>query len=283
MEKYIFSRHSKKPDKDNPESAKYPGLSEAGVEQARKEKAAELKRIIDEAPEKALVFIGAVSELIRTHSTARLYAEGLKELYGEEGDVVVLTKEDVDLIRKGKRSNSLSKGIEELAEFINNDENKNKKIVLANPFFIKQFSLLKRWPDEYYDYLEEKYGDDEIGFMKEWFETKGDPGIKGLKGPNPDKIAEEYLFGLERLKEVVKKYLKDRPIVMTSTSHAPDLDAVIIKLINGEVSPEAINSIMGKEFLGTNEGADVTIEGNKMQINFRGKAYEVEASKKNSK
>lgn len=285
MERYILSRHSRKPDKENPESQEYPGLSEPGVEQARKEKSAELKKIIDEAPARALIFIGATSELVRTHSTSRLYGEGLKELYQGDEDVIVLTKEDADRIRKGsldKSAKSLSQGIEKLAVFVNSPKNKDKRIVVDYPLFIEQFSFLKRWNDAYYDYLEKKYGSDEAGFMKEWLFTRGDSGIEGLRGPDPDKVAEEYLFGLERIKNFVGKYLEGRPFVATAVAHGYDLEAAIIKLIKGEVTPESFEEIIGKDFLKTTEGADITVGKNKMKIHFRGKEYDVKISEKNA-
>ena len=279
MEKKFFVfRHSDKPDEKNPESQTHPGLSEKGVEKAKEQKAREIKEIVENAPDRALIYIGGATELARTKSTAIASGEGLKALYENDESVLVLTKEEI-LSQAGK-TGSISSAIKKIIEIIESDENKNKKIVVNFPLFVKELSFDRRWDAkkdnfEYYDYLDKKYGNNEEGAFEEWSRTKGE-NIEGSEGPNPETVAEEYLFGLDRIHEFVKKYFPERPVVIGAVSHRWDLDAAILKLIKGEVTPERFREISNEKLTDTAEGAVITISGDQMKIAWRGKEFSVD-------
>ena len=284
MEKKFFVfRHSDKPDDKNPESQTHPGLSEKGVEKAKEQKTREIKGIIDNAPDRALIYIGGATELARTKSTAIAAGEGLKALYKDKESVVILTKEEI--LNQAGKTGSISSTIKKIIEIVENDENKNKKIIVDFPLFVKELSFGRRWDAkkdnfEYFDYLDKKYGDNEEGAFEEWSHTKGE-NTEGSGGPNPDTVAEEYLFGLDRINEFAKKYFPDRPIVVGAVSHRWDLDAAILKLIADEVSPKSFKEISNEKLTDTTEGTVITINGNQMKIAWRGKEFEVKIEEQN--
>ncbi len=284
MEKNFFIfRHSDKPDEKNLESQTHPGLSEKGVEKAREQKAKEIKEIVDNASDRALIYIGGATELSRTKSTAIAAGEGLKTLYENDETVLVLTKKEI-LSQAGK-TESLSSTIKKIVEIIESDENKNKKIVVDFPLFVKELSFGRRWDAkkdnfEYFDYLDKKYGDNEEGAFEEWSHTKGE-NIEGSEGPDPETVAEEYLFGLDRIHEFAKKYFPDRPVVIGAVSHRWDLDAAILKLIAGEVSPKSFKEISNEKLTDTTEGTAITIGEDQMKIAWRGKEFEIKIEEQN--
>lgn len=281
--KFFILRHSDKPDEKNPESQTHPGLSEKGVEKAKEQKAREIKEIIDNAPDRALIYIGGATELARTKSTAIAAGEGLKTLYENDETVLVLIKEEI--LNQAGKTGSISSAIKKIIEIVESDENKNKKIVVDFPLFVKELSFDRRWDAkkdnfEYYDYLDKKYGDNEEGAFEEWSHTKGE-NIEGSEGPNPETVAEEYLFGLDRLHEFAKKYFPERPVVIGAVSHRWDLDAAILKLITGEVSPKSLKEISDEKLTDTTEGATITIGGDQIKIVWRGKEFEVKIEEQN--
>ncbi|MCR4275320.1 MAG: hypothetical protein NUV83_01010 [Candidatus Wolfebacteria bacterium] len=281
--KFFILRHSDKPDEKNPESQTHPGLSEKGVEKAKEQKAREIKEIIDNAPDRALIYIGGATELARTKSTAIAAGEGLKTLYENDETVLVLIKEEI--LNQAGKTGSISSAIKKIIEIVESDENKNKKIVVDFPLFVKELSFDRRWDAkkdnfEYYDYLDKKYGDNEEGAFEEWSHTKGE-NIEGSEGPNPETVAEEYLFGLDRLHEFAKKYFPERPVVIGAVSHRWDLDAAILKLITGEVSPKSFKEISDEKLTDTTEGATITIGGDQIKIVWRGKEFEVKIEEQN--
>jgi len=285
MEKKFFVfRHSDKPDEKNPESQTHPGLSEKGAEKAMEQKAKEIKEVVDNAPDRALIYIGGATELVRTKSTAIAAGEGLKALYKDNESVVILTKEEI--ISQAGKARSISSTIKKIIEIVESDENKNKKIVVDFPLFVKELSFDRRWDAkkdnfEYYDYLDKKYGNDEEGAFEEWSRTKG-KNIEGSEGPNPETVAEEYLFGLDRIHEFVKKYFPERPVVIGAVSHRWDLDAAILKLIKGEVTPEGFKEISDEKLTDTTEGTVITISGDQMKITWRGKEFSVDIKEEES-
>jgi len=281
--KFFIFRHSDKPDEKNSESQAHPGLSEKGVEKAKEQKAREIKELIDNAPDRALIYIGGATELARTKSTAIAAGEGLKALYKDNEGVVILTKEEI--LNQAENTESISSTIKKIIEIVESDENKNKKIVVDFPLFVKELSFDRRWDAkkdnfEYYDYLDKKYGDNEEGAFEEWSHTKGE-NTEGSEGPNPETVAEEYLFGLDRLHEFAKKYFPERPVVIGAVSHRWDLDAAILKLIAGEVSPKSFKEVSNKKLTDTTEGTVITIGGNQMKIAWRGKEFEIKIEKQN--
>ncbi len=282
-ESFYITRHSIKSEESEVENHEYPGISSEGIEKGL-EKSGEIKKMIDKLPPKSIFWFGGATEAIRTKSTIRLYGEGLKDLYKDDPNVVVITKKEINqIIKEGPDEKILDK----ITNIINSEENQNKKIIIDYPLFLKQFSFGKRWKifmnlekSSYFQYLTEKYGFDEEKMFKEWIETKGK--TNDIRGPDPERIAEEYIFGMERLNKFAKKNISNRPINIGAVAHRWDLDAAILKLINGGVTAQAFEEISGGKLTDPNEGTLITLYPNSdKKILFRGKEYEIKSEAKN--
>jgi hypothetical protein len=282
-ENFYITRHSIKSEESEVENHEYPGISPEGIEKGL-EKSEEIKKMIDKLPPKSIFWFGGATEAIRTKSTIRLYGEGLKDLYKDNPNVVIITKKEIDQIIKEGQDGKISNKI---TNIINSEENQNKKIIIDYPLFLKQFSFGKRWKifmnlekSSYFRYLAEKYGSDEEKMFKEWIETKGK--INDIQGPDPERIAEEYMFGMKRLNKFAKKIISNRPINIGAVTHRWDLDAAILKLIKGEVTTQVFEEISGGELTDPNEGTLITLYPNgDKKILFRGKEYEIKSEAKN--
>lgn len=239
-----FSRHSIKPKDEDLESSKFVGISEKGVKLA-KERAQEIFANLEKSESGTIMFIGGISELPRTKSTAMVYGQEIKNLILEQkrNDVIVLLPEDIKEIEG--YTNKVNFLIEQIKA------NRDKKIIVDFPLFIKEFSFKDRWSDEngnlskYAEKLLKRNENDEEKAMKDWFDNQG--RIDDLIGPNPKDIAEQQLAGIERLRKFAKKYILDRPLVIGAVGHSWNLDAVAVYLANnGEISREAFEKMEAK-------------------------------------
>lgn len=245
------TRHSMKPEGDDPESTEFSGISEKGVILA-KEKGREILKDLEEAEEGTIMFISGISEAIRTRSTAEVYGQEMKKTISEEAkeDIIVLLPEDLPKDLKKRKKHYIASSVEFLSEKIK--ENPDKKIVVDFPLFIKEFSLEGRWINdsgemtEYTKELLERNNNDGDESLRDWFDNEGKIG--DLEGPNPTEVAEQQLAGIERLRKFAKKYIpSERPLIIGSIGHSWNLDAMAVYLANnGEVSREAFDEMKAK-------------------------------------
>lgn len=245
-DEFFAARHSIKPKGEDVESEQYPGISEKGVELARK-KAMEVLKFLDASKEGTVMFIGGASDLIRTKSTAHVFGDEIKKIAQEHNrnDLLVLTEED---IVAGKEE-GYSKKIKKLINQINN--NPDKKVVISFPLFLKEFSLgFDKWMDKngkltpFAEKLLQRNNNDDRESFKDWIQNKGI--IDDLRGPNPIEVAQEQLKGIERLKKFISKYLPDRSSIVGSVGHGWNLDALAVYLANnGKIDLEGFKKIGG--------------------------------------
>ncbi len=244
IERDFLSRHSIKPKGEDLESLEFQGISEKGAELA-KERAQEIFSDLEKSENGTVMFLGGVSELPRTKSTAMVYGKEIKNLITEQSrnDVVILLPEDLEGIE----------GFTNKVNFITEQvkANPDKKIILDFPLFTKEFSFKGKWtdgegnPSQYLIQLFKKNGNNEEAAMKDWFDNQGIIG--DLVGPNPKDVAEQQLAGIERLREFAKKYISDRPLIIGSVGHSFNLDAAAVYLANnGEISKEAFEGMKTK-------------------------------------
>lgn len=271
-EKFLVTRHSLEAEEWGPESKEYPGLSEKGVELAQ-ERAKEISEIIEKSDPGTIVFVSGISTRIRTRSTATIYGEALKETYKDREDVLVFDKKDLEeKFRKGK---GIKSTIEKIAKEIK--ENPDKKIVLTYPLFLRNF-LTDRWSDKQGNFnkvatkLLKRNNYDKDDVIRDWFKHR--TNINGLKAPDPKEVAKDYLEGLRRLKEFVKKQVPDRPIIIGAVGHGWDIDALVTYLANkGEISLEGFEKVRGKMVKET-ELAEIEVKEDKMKLYYRGLEFE---------
>lgn len=268
-ENYFLKRHSFESSGDE----NVGGLSPRGIEAAKNVgRSQELVEFINSLPKNSLVFIGGATEAERTVTSGRLYEDGLKEFF--KNDAVVIGYKTIKEI--AKQAGSFTKIIEAITGLL--DKNEGKKVVIDFPVFIKELSFGKRWGfwsekgPEYFDYLMNKYNNDEDKAYKEWIETKG-KGDDGIEGPIPDDVADEYMRGLMRLKEFCQKYAPGRPITIGAITHRWDIDAFVLKMAKEKVDEESFREVAGDKLSDENEGTYIRIEGNDLDITYRGKKY----------
>lgn len=274
LESFFATRHSKKPKGEDLESKEFPGISERGVELAQ-ERAKEIFKVLEDAEEGTVMFIGGASEAARTKSTAKVFGQEIKRIVAEEGkeDIFVLTKEDI--IQKDK---GYSQIIEEIAGRIK--ANPDKKVLVDFPLFLKEFQI-RRWLDEegnfssYTKALLERNKEDNLACLEDWIGNEG--RIGNLEGPNPTKVAEEQLQGIKRLKEFAQKYIGERPLIIGAAGHSWDLDALAIYLANeGKVDLEGLEKV-GGEMIKETEPVQVEVTEEKTILRYKGKEFIIES------
>jgi len=291
-----LSRHAKSlrhSDSLDPASPEYPSLTKKGVEQAREATKTELWKMLNEAPAGIVLFIGPKSDQERTAHTAEVYGEELKKMVATNPEILVFTKQDIELMRSSTRGKKGNEGsvLASLRQRIN--ENQNKKIVITYPLHVKQlaYSFQERWSTkgkktEYFDLLLKKHNDNHAKAVHEWIREEGrlvtDDG-RMLQGPTPDDIAKQYIEGLRRTYLFLKKQLGNRPILIHGTGHQWDLDAVATYLAKGKVTYQNFIDVMGrstedinKHPIGESEvisNIEIHNKTGKATLTYRGKKY----------
>lgn len=232
---FVGTRHSIKPDtRVGEKSAEgYFGLSERGVELARKRAGDILKSLEDSDNGTIMAFIGA-TEAERTKATVRVYGDEILKLTREKGNpnIEVISESD------WQKELGFTENIQKIANKITN--NPNTKYLLAFPLQMKEFRLQDRWqnPDgswasEYAKGIFEESGFDNQKVIESWLVNQGK--INNLTGPNPKEVAEEELAGVERARRFVEKLIPERPVKMGFVGHGPNIDALAIYLANNGI------------------------------------------------
>lgn len=303
-ENYFITRHGKMTQEDKEES-EILGLAVEGEKQIRGN-TQELIEMINRSEKDAVIFFGAASEHIRTDATLLAYGGELQKQYKDNQEIVVYIPEVVKKWQKVKKeSGGMSTAltnqgmgvgtIKEILDATNEisntiQENPDKKIVVVFPLYLKDFSFWQRgWINketfDFVDYVKEiqkEYqGEDEqekyAHFIKRWFETNGQLG--DLRGPNPEECAEAVLRGIRRYEKFASTFTKDRPLIIGMSGHAWELEACIVKLATGELTPAAFDRVMGSKSMDTSEAAQIKITEDRTEIIFRGCAFEIDREK----
>jgi len=272
----IAGRHSLKKKEKDPESNDYPGISEAGVELAKK-RTPEVIKALEESKEGTVMFLGGASEAIRTKSTGRVIGDEAKNLLKKDGreDIIVLTPEDAESADMEKGYKGYLDGIRELAEKIKN--NPDKKALIDAPLFLKEFAL-EPWMKDgemrpYTKALLEKNENNELAAVKDWISNEGIIG--DIKGPNPTEVAENHIKGLKRLKEFAEKVIPGRPIVVSMVGHSWSLDAFVTYLANdGKVDLEGFEKAGGK-MIGETQIAKIKLDDGGGKLTYGDKEFEI--------
>jgi len=261
----FFTRHSTRPKEGDPESAEFEGVSEKGVELARK-RAKEILESLSESESGTIMFVGGASEIPRTKSTALIYGDEIKRILLAEkrGDILVFLPEDLEKIEG--YSNKINFLVNQITT------NPDKKIIIDIPLFIKEFSFVGdfttkegKWAPYTQELLKRNEGDSEKA-LRDWLDNQGTIG--DIKGPNPKEVAKKQLAGLNRLREFVKKYIPDRPLVIGSVGHSWSLDALALYLANnGEVTEEAFDELKAK-MIGDTEMIKLTEKDGKQILQY---------------
>ncbi|MBR9706471.1 hypothetical protein GOV14_05525 [Candidatus Pacearchaeota archaeon] len=264
---FFLTRHSIKPKGNDVEDKKYKGISKKGVALARKS-SKDILKYIEKGPDNEVIFLGGVSDEIRTKSTADVYGQELKRMLKNDPNYVVITSEDV-------RWQTYDKVAGQLKEFI--DRNPDKKIIIDVPFFMNEFSLKsKGWldkegkPTPYLSKLLEIGGGDEEKALKYWMDNQGK--IEGLVGPTPLQVAKGYEQGVNMLQEYAKSQFGDRPYVVGIVGHSFEADTFLTYVAgSGQIDSNIYSQLsVGKGIIKETELASVNVKPDVTTVSYRG-------------
>lgn len=285
-----FSRHTTsarhKAEKPGDElSREYPSLTQGGVEKARETARADLLTAIERAPEGALLFVGGKSDQARTGHTGEVYGEELEKIAGTRADLFVMTKKEIDGRREITEHDKDKKVVDWIKDRVR--QSPDKKIVVDYPLRIKELSYAhdNRWTDaggkktDYFVEIVKKYGGNHAPAAGDWIENRGRlelPDGQVLQGPNPEKVAKEYLHGLARLQAFARKIVPDRPVIVHGVGHQWDLDAVACYLATGKVDKASFDEVCGGRVIDESETvSDISITPDgKSAVRYRGREFE---------
>ncbi len=267
----FITRHSIPSGGENKESAEYPGITEAGVDLAR-ERAMELKQLIEKTEQSSVIFLGGSSDSIRTKSTAEVYGDELKKVLAENPNILVFDKADIEQIKQdgGKFLSYVLKQIE---------ENQDKKIVVIAPLVLKELSLNEWVTTEgsyipYFAQLMKRNNNNRFEAAKEWYRTDGKLGE--FIGPTPKEVAERYLKAISRLRKFAENKIGGRPLTIGMVGHSFEIDALLVYLAsNGNPTPEMFDQISEGTFINETELTKIETSEVGTTIEYRGKKYPV--------
>lgn len=288
-ESYFATRHAR-PERDksaaDPASTEYPDLTEQGVVQAREKASGEILSLINQSPERSVIFIGATSDQPRTKQTAEIYGDALAA-YSEEAqpsDTLVVTKSAIEAMSDEAGKESYSKIIKALQDIAKS--NPDKKIVVDYPLMIKQLAHKydNRWTDakgnktEYFSAILKKHDNNHAEAGKDWLANSGTLALEDgrtLQGPLPEKVATDYLEGIKRTREFVARYTGDRPVVIGEVGHQWDIDALVTYLAKGKVDLDSFQEATGGEIAGEAEMTRFEFDGDMTRVHYRDKDFEL--------
>lgn len=284
---FIGSRHTERltdvhsGEQVREEAADYKGISEHGVELSQ-ERAGEIKDMVDNAPASTVLFFGGSSEQQRTKSTTDVYGDTLEQMYKDSTDVLVFSQKTIDKLRNDRGSER--NVVNELETYIS--QNPAKKVIVAYPLFMKEFSLQPDFrtteaPHDLtaYSMALQPNGRAEHEAVEALLESKGKavaPDGTIVEGPSAQEIALRYLRGIQRLYEFAQKYAPGRSILVGFVSHGLILDTLTSYLANnGNADTIEGFKATGGKMIESSELCKVEIEGDTATFEYQGKRFDV--------
>lgn len=263
---YIHSRHAKNTAKNTPEeekSEKYFGITKEG-ESVTREKTEEIAEIIEELPEGSAVILSGVSKAIRTRSTLEAQGDELRKKFEGRDDILFLSESQDPESKLGV--DSILSELKSISQEADLEKNKDAKIVIQFPLWIKQFTAESEEWKEWSEYASEKdiTKDSEVA---KWIDAK--------KGPNPDKIAQGIIAKMKKEENFFRRFFPNRPILFLNVGHSGESDALITYLANnGEITKEGFKETGGKEIQNSEFFQLAFSPDGSATFKYRGKEYE---------
>lgn len=268
----IVARHADRADEKKFESVEYPGITPEGVDVARFQ-AKNLLNFLEKAENGTILFLGGVSDQIRTRSTMRVFIDEIKEISQskKEEDLILIDDNFFNNIK------GYSGKINSAVDLIN--ANKDKKIIICFPLYLKEFSLGRnRWLDDkgnltpYTEKLKADGKIDDINALEEWIRMWTDNKNERRLTPNPMKIAKDHLEGISRLKKFVRQFLPNRPVMDVNVGHSWNLNVLAVYLLNGgRVDTKGLQGLfkkIGKRMVSSGEIVRTEVRDGKSKLVF---------------
>lgn len=284
-------RHSYKPDQKigEKDDETYQGLSRKGVEYARGKPVDDILIKIKKAKAKTVMFLGGVSDEIRTASTVRVCGEELKRRLAGDKEYLVVTERDIAEGKYGMKQvydkpGSHREMIEENIKYIIN-QNPDKKIIIDVPMLVEELSSRSNekqgrigWMTEngehtpYAMKLLKKAGGDMNKALEYWI-SHNNPEIEGLKGPDPMKVAKRYAQGINNLEKTLHHYVGDRPLITGLVGHNFESDTFLTYLAgDGKITLDNFKRVSdNKGLIKETESAQIFIREGITLLKYRGK------------
>ncbi len=233
---FIFSRHAKRATPETPEeelSEKYLGITKEGEKETRA-RAKELADIVEKLPDKSIVILSGVSRAVRTRSTLEIYGSELRSIFKGREDIVIPQRQ---IEEKEEGRHELLDDLKSISGMMKT-EGRRKKAIIQFPLWIKQFTASPEQWKEWSSYfsMAKRRGSE----IAQWIEEK--------KGPNPLKLAKDFLTGIRRMDNFFRKFFPENTVMFINVDHSGELDALFTYLANeGAVEKEGFERIGGKE------------------------------------
>ena len=281
---FFVTRHSTKPREEDLESTIYPGISENGVELAKK-RAEDIFNLIENAPEGSIIPLVGVSPMERTRSTMKVYSEELRKKIERKENIIFIPREEIQKLYKEEKG--VHKTIEKIKEKVR--ENPEAKVVIEYPLMLKALSDDKWWALEDKDKPQEKrklgpyighlggierFRRQRDKAIRRWFDEKGI--VKGKQiGPNPIEIAERHLKTFKKLERFVRKIFPQKPLLIGVVGHSLEMDAFFTYLANnGDITSDGFEKIGGKEIKETERAKLILTPDGGIELKYRGQDFQ---------
>ena len=267
-----LTRHSTKAKQ---EESEYKQLSLSGVERAQ-ERAKDLTEAVEQSDDGTIFFLGGNSIEDRTKSTLEVYSDELKRNFQDNEDVLFFGRDKIKDMSKDGYSSTAESLIEEI------QQSPESKVIIDLPLYIKDIMKKESWYESTGEVkkgqleLLEKHGKDYTGAIKEWFKQ-----VNNKQGSiNPKEIAENYLNGIKRLEEFIKKFAPDRKINIVMIGHSFEIDALLTYLANdGKIDAEGFEKIGGKVVDETELSTIELKNEGQINLNYRGNDFVFKSQK----
>lgn len=290
---FFITRHTKKPKGVESVAKEYPGVSEEGVELAKK-RVVDIISWVESLPNGSIIALLGISPMERTRSTMKIYAESLRESLKDKKGFILVTRDEIKNLYKEEKG--VHKTIEAIRKKI--EENQTAKVIIEFPLVIKEFSdpkwfnpedkdktLDERRLSPYIDHLGgiKRFREQRDQAIKQWFDEKGMVNNEQL-GPNPKEIAEGHLRALYRLWNFTRKIFPDKPLNIVIVGHSLEMDAFFTFLANeGQINSRGFEKIGGLEFQETEPAKIKLNEDGTIELNYRGKSFIYKPEETNEK
>lgn len=256
----------------------YRGITPEGEEAVRERTRTEVMEVIENSAKGSVIIFGGATDLVRTTSSSQVSGNELKKILADRpGEFLVLDEAD---IAKLNSDNPEKRTIPALQQKI--AENPDKKVVIVNPLYISELSMIKKekgrfkgeekWKlsggkvqnqenapegkpseviegewSEFTNEASRQAGGDLYEAMVLWVKNNGvlkkEDGTE-IQGPLPVDIAKQHLKALVRLENFSKKLFPGRPLVIQATGHSWNIDVLVDYLAhNSTITEEGLRQV----------------------------------------
>lgn len=262
----LITRHSIKPTENDQASEKYEGISESGVELARR-RAKDIAQILEESNPATVLFVLGTSNLLRTKSTARIYSEELIQIFKDRPEYLVLTKETIE--------SNLDNNANKVKRFIR--QHPDQKIIVCWPLFVKEFSDPGNGFAEkngeiaaFYTALENKHKKDADAMFHDWLKTRGRIS-NDLIGPDPTTVGRNFFInGVGKMRKLSPE---NRGVIFVINGQSWSSDSGITYAAEGKVDMESFEKVAGGHIIEETELAQISISSDKVKVKYRGQEF----------